>query len=238
MNISIYILCYNEEAMISFCVNFYRQRFPAASITILDNFSTDKTVEIARNLGCEIYQFDTQNKISDLMYQYLKNNCWKKSQNHWQLICDADEMLDITEGELINEENMGTTIISGEGWNLVNMNNDLNIAGIDHGYRDNDVCQFYDKSLLFNKAFITEMNYSIGAHSALPEGRSDWSKRKYRLLHYKYISPDFMVERYKLYASRLSDDNKKNSWGKNYEETEGTIRALFEVYRQKSTKII
>lgn len=224
--------------MVAFTINFYRQRFPKAVITILDNHSTDQTTTIARRLGCEIFQFNTDNKISDLMYQYLKNNCWKKSDNHWCLVCDADEMLEITEGELLNEENIGTTIISGLGFNMVNMNNDLNIAGIDHGYRDNDVCQFYDKSLLFNKAFITDMNYTIGAHSCLPAGRSDWSKRKYRLLHYKYISPDFMCQRYAMYASRLSDDNIKNGWGGNYKETEGTIRALFEVYRQKSSKLI
>lgn len=236
--ISIYILCFNEEIIISHTINFYRHRFPAASITILDNHSTDQTVKIARELGCEIYQFATDGKISDLMYQYLKNNCWKKSENQWILVCDCDEHLCITEGELINEESLGTNIISSEAYNMVNMNNDLAVASIDHGYRDNDVCQFYDKSLLFNKAFITDINYSIGAHSVIPDGNVKFSSRKYRLLHYKYISPDFMVARYKMYAERLSDDNKKNSWGANYLEKEGTIRALFEEYRKKSSKII
>ncbi len=236
--ISLYILAYNEEILLPHTIAFYKQRFPNSKITILDNESDDNTHRVARELGCEVETFQTQGQISDIMYQYLKNNIWKKAETDWVGVMDCDEWLNINEGELRREEQYGTTIIKSDGYNMVNMENNLDIPNIKFGYRDNDVCQFYDKSLIFNKAYIQEMNYIIGAHGEKPEGKSNYSKHKYKMYHYKYISPDFMVARYKLYASRLSDLNKQHHWGKNYEETEGTIRALFEEYRKKAKQIL
>lgn len=238
MEVTVYILCYNEQLLLPFTIGHYRTMFPGCRIVIYDNYSTDKSVELATALGCEIKMFDTQNQISDLMYQWIKNNCWKTATTEWVAVVDCDELMQINAEQLKEEAEAGYTIISSEGYNLVNLEDNLDIPSITHGYRDNDVCQFYDKSLLFNKKYITEMNYIIGAHSCLPHGRSDWTKNKYKLLHYHYISPSFMVERFKVYKSRLSQENLENSWGARYLETEGTIRLLFEEYRKKSKKIL
>jgi len=117
---------------------------------------------------------------------------------------------------------------------MVNLNNDLNIEAINHGYRDKHVILFYDKVLVFNKKFITDSNYDIGAHIFKPNGEVRYSSKKYTLKHYKYINPDHMVSRYALYKERLSPENKKNNWGGCYLETEETIRSQFENYRKIS----
>lgn len=238
MRVSIYILCYNEELLLPFTISWYKTRFPSAEITILDNHSDDRSSMVASELGCKIYSFATENKISDLMYQYLKNNHWKKSKSNWILIADADELIDINEAQLRNEELAGTTIIQGEGYNMVNMNDDLNIAGMDHGYRDNEVHQLYDKVLLFNKAHISNINYKIGAHAAVPDGLVKYNKCRYVLRHYKFINIDLMIMRYKCYAERLSEENKLNSWGGQYLDSEQSIRDKFTHYRKISKKIV
>lgn len=235
---TIYILCWNEEILLPYTLDFYRKRFPDAYFVIVDNESTDRTVEIARSQGCEIHTFASQNKLSDSLYKNIKNQIWKAAKSSWIAIVDCDEWLDINQISLYEEIEKGTTLIRSEAYNMINMENNLNIANINHGYRDKDVMTFYDKIVMFDRTKIKQINYCIGAHAVQPYGDAQFSVKPYRLFHYKYLSPDYMVERYKLYASRLSDENVERGWGGNYLETEGTIRALFEEYRLKANKII
>lgn len=220
--------------MLPFTLKFYKKMFPSGTFIIIDNMSTDNTKKIAADFGCEIYPYHSNNMISDRMYQGIKNNIWKHAKTDWILICDCDELLCFNEEDLLKEEKLGTTAIRSECYNMVNLNNDLNIDAIDHGYRDPHVIIFYDKILAFNKKFITETNYNIGAHAFKPTGEIKYSDTKYLLRHYKYINPDYMVDRYALYKRRLSPENKANNWGGCYLETEETIRSQFESYRKMS----
>ena len=98
MNITIYTIAYNESILIKFMIEHYRSRFPNCHIIVYDNYSTDNTVEIASALGCEIRYFDTNNQIFDNKYLELKNNFWRDAQTDWVLVCDVDELLNITRG--------------------------------------------------------------------------------------------------------------------------------------------
>jgi len=48
--------CFNEEAAIDKVVKDFRAALPAAAIFVFDNNSTDKTAEIARAAGAEVFQ--------------------------------------------------------------------------------------------------------------------------------------------------------------------------------------
>lgn len=233
--ITVYTLAYNEEVFLQYMIDHYRKRFPGCHIIVNDNQSTDHTKEIALANNCEVVYFDTNNQIDDAKITNLKNNCWKQAKTDWVLVCDVDELLNINEEQLKTESAVGTTIIRSEGWNMVNMKDNYDFVNIKHGCR---VSQ-YDKSYLFKKSEIININYSVGAHHANPQGRNQTSQNIYKLYHYKCINPDYLVERFKWTAARMSQLNIKNGWGIYWlNQTEESIRAGFNGGRTGAIKII
>jgi len=235
--ISIFTMAYNEDVFLQFMIDHYKTKFPQCSITLFDNQSTDRTKEIALKNGCNVIDFNTNNQIDDYKITNLKNNCWKKSNTDWVLVCDPDELLNIDEEQLKTEAAKGTTIIRSEGWNMVNMADNFDFANIKHGTR---VSQ-YDKAYLFNKNQIKEINYSCGAHRHSAMGNIRYSENIYPLYHYKCINPDYLVQRFKWTATRLSDINKRAGMGTYWlESSEENIKAGFYNGREaaKNNKII
>lgn len=210
--ITVHTMAFNEEPLIQFMIDHYRERFPNCHIVVYDNESTDKTAEIARSNGCEIREHKTNAQVDDIKLRYLKNNCWKNAQTDWVVVCDVDELLDITEDDLKKEEATGTTIINSEGYNMVNMEDNFDLANIKFGSR----CEPYDKKYFFNKKFVKEINYAAGAHTCVPVGLVKYSDKTYTLYHYNCINIEWNVERHLLTAKRMSEVNKKSGMGSQY----------------------
>jgi glycosyltransferase involved in cell wall biosynthesis len=231
--ITVYTVAFNEEVFIQFMIDHYRSRFPGCEIVVYDNESTDATAEIAKKNNCSVITYSTNNQISDRKYLEIKNNCWKTAKTDWVLVCDMDELLNITQDELVQEDAAGVSAISSEGYNMINMKDDYDLDGIVHGSR----CEPYDKTYLFNKSKISEINYTPGCHKCNPTGTFVPSSKKYLAYHYKCINPDFQVARYKSYAERLSPENKKHSWGNHYMQAEQDIRNGYPIWRAGATKI-
>src|SRR6187399_2150431 len=60
--IAVLVPCFNEEAAIDKVVKDFRAALPAATVFVFDNNSTDKTAEIARAAGAEVFQEKHQGK--------------------------------------------------------------------------------------------------------------------------------------------------------------------------------
>jgi hypothetical protein len=148
--ITVYTVDYNEELQIQFMIDHYRSRFPDCHIVVYDNMSTDRTVEICLNNDCEVISYDTNNQIQDRKYLEIKNNFWKTAQANWVLVCDTDELLDINKAQLQLEEYKNYTIIKSEAYNMINMEDNLDLSNIKYGART----VYHDKSYLFNKKLI------------------------------------------------------------------------------------
>ena len=84
MKISVMIIAKNEEKSISTCLNSVKF---ADEVVLIDDYSTDKTAVIARNLKAKVYK----RKLDGFASQ--KNFGIKKCKNKWVLILDADESL-------------------------------------------------------------------------------------------------------------------------------------------------
>ena len=95
-NLSVVIITYNEEAHISNCIESVKP--VADEIIVLDCYSTDKTVEIARAKGAVIHESKFRGYIEQ------KNLALKYASHDFVLSLDADEMLDDSLLEAVAKE--------------------------------------------------------------------------------------------------------------------------------------
>ena len=85
--ISLCMIVKNEERSLSRCVKSVKSLVD--QIIIVDTGSTDNTVNIAKNLGAEIYNFEWCDDFSA-----ARNESIKYANHQWILLLDADEFLD------------------------------------------------------------------------------------------------------------------------------------------------
>lgn len=85
VNISGVIIAFNEEEKIERCIRSMKN--VCDEIIILDSFSTDKTVELAENLGAKVFQHAFDGHIQQ------KNRAITYATNPYVLSLDADEEL-------------------------------------------------------------------------------------------------------------------------------------------------
>jgi glycosyltransferase involved in cell wall biosynthesis len=85
MALSVVITTFNEAENIANCIRSVDNL--ADEIVLMDNFSTDRTVEMARSLHSKVFQREFDN------FSENKNAAIEKASNEWILILDADEQL-------------------------------------------------------------------------------------------------------------------------------------------------
>lgn len=84
MRLSACVITKNEEQNIGRCINSYRDI--VEEIIVVDTGSTDKTVEIAEELGAQVYPFQWVDDFSK-----AKNFALSKAKGDWIIFLDADE---------------------------------------------------------------------------------------------------------------------------------------------------
>ncbi len=88
LDLTVLILTYNEEIHLMRCLELVKQL--AARIVIVDSFSNDQTVNIARSQGAEVYQHSFINHADQ--FQWGLDNC--DLDSCWVMRMDADEYLE------------------------------------------------------------------------------------------------------------------------------------------------
>jgi hypothetical protein len=230
IKIHLYTISWNEEGMLPHFLKYYTQF--CEKIFIYDNLSTDLTKEIALSYsGVEFLQYDTSGEIRDDIYLKIKNEAWKKSRDKadFVIVCDIDEFIyHHNLNELLQKiKNENISIVKSVGYNMINEtypNADSNIFdSIQYGARSTD----FDKVILFNPNLIEEINYQVGAHKCVPIGKINYSINEFKLLHYKYLDLERVIQRYTQMSLRLSEYNKKNGLGFHYSFTKRKIKNQF-----------
>jgi glycosyltransferase involved in cell wall biosynthesis len=82
--VSVFIITLNEERNIKRCLESVKW---ADEVVVVDSFSKDKTVKIAKDFGCKVYQMEFTG------FGPVKNFALSKTKNLWVLNIDADEFL-------------------------------------------------------------------------------------------------------------------------------------------------
>lgn len=226
--IEAHIIAFNESETIHLTIKHYSTF--CNRIILWDNHSTDNTREIARSLNCIVKTFGKPGELSDRAYLELKNECWKKKHpgqdyRDWVIVVDADEILDY------RHPTTQCTVIKTKGWNV--FSHDMpkeSWLEITNGHPDEN----YSKTVIFNPAAITDINYHIGCHVAKPRGNVVWSSESLYLLHYRNVGgPQRLVDRHNLYRPRMSKENLQRNWGIHYMTTdEERIREWEEKYQK------
>lgn len=85
MNISVCIITYNEEWIIGKTIAAIKDI--ADEIIVVDSYSTDRTVEIAKSFGAKVYQEEFKGDGPQ------KNSAITKCTGRWILYLDADEVV-------------------------------------------------------------------------------------------------------------------------------------------------
>ena len=86
-DITTIILTYNEEKNIAECINSVKSI--SKRIVVVDSFSTDKTTEIAANMGAEVLEHKFVNQAKQFIYAMETLEIDTK----WVFRIDADERL-------------------------------------------------------------------------------------------------------------------------------------------------
>lgn len=239
-----YALCWNEEKMLPFMFDYYKQfvdRF-----TLYDNYSDDSSESIILSQpNAHIKKFSMDGEINDYIYQDIKNNCWKQSRGKadYVIVCDTDEFIyhsDIHQA-ITQLKCDKYSIVKPYGYNMYSTDYpvyDSQYLLTDQVKRGIRVPMF-DKCILFDPHAIVEINYKPGAHECHPWGRvKKYRNEDIKLLHYKNIGLEQLLERNRAYASRLSKENTEKGYGAEYLKKEQLIIQEFTENEQKATEII
>jgi glycosyltransferase involved in cell wall biosynthesis len=218
MDIHIFLLCYNESILLPHTIKHYKKYLPSCKITIYDNESTDNSVEIAKSLGCSVVSWNSGDKIDDFKYINIKNNCWKDITKGWIIMADMDEFLCVTEDELLEEINNGTSVLEVDGKDMIGESSTLDLSDIDlqtiqKWYENINVVtkkSNESKNLCFLREKIDEMNYTLGAHTCKPVGDVVFSSKKYLNKHMSLLGLNFFINKMIQRHSRSHDMQKVN----------------------------
>jgi glycosyltransferase involved in cell wall biosynthesis len=228
MTFELFCPVYNEEYLLPYTVDFYRKKLGKDNIifNFYDNGSTDKTVEVAKKLGCNVGVYETGGQVRDDLLMQFKNTIWKKSTADFVIVIDCDEWVDI-----IPELLIGKTIQGSIGYNMIGDGTetpDNMTMGIRHTPED--------KTCVFSPFFIKEVNYTAGAHQCNPVGDARWAEAV-KLYHIKFVSADYVIQKYAESKQRLSDINKKYGWGFQYTQTQASIRNMHQCSVRDRVKV-
>lgn len=191
-DLTVIILTYNEETNIVDCIESI---LPIANrIIVVDSFSTDKTKEIAKRYGAEVYEHEFINQSKQ--YKWAMNCVNIKTK--WVLRLDADERL--TE-KTRKELDYLLQIHSKDDINGIVLRFEISFLGkkLKHG----GVYPF-KKMSVYKQGFADIEDKEMDEHFYLLSGKSICMKNDCEHKDYKNI--DCWIEKHNKYSSREAND--------------------------------
>jgi glycosyltransferase involved in cell wall biosynthesis len=188
---------WNEEYMLPYFLRYYSTF--ADKIFIIDDHSTDRTVEIAQaNPKVQMLDFPynkglDETNFSDCYEDYYKH--YSRGVADWVMCPDADEIIYNKNilAVLREQRQRGVQALQCTAYHMVSKDQPQTDGQI------YEVCQMgtrarpYDKTLTFDPAI--DARFGIGRHTLqVPEGVRI-SKAKLLMLHYRYLSRDSIIDR-------------------------------------------
>ncbi|HHP7242332.1 MAG TPA: glycosyltransferase family 2 protein [Cyclobacteriaceae bacterium] len=243
LKIHLYTFCYNEERIIPYFLSHYLSF--VEKIIVLDNHSSDASVALfQKHRNIFIKRYNSNNQYREDIKQNLSNSIWKKSRGYadFVIVCDIDEILYHPRLSVIlsTMKNKGYTVLKPYGFDMISNNFPTTKKNIYDEIKEGKRDRMFDKIALFNPDAIKETNYYPGAHAAIPEGKVKIYKNdpELKLLHYRYLGIDYILDKHKSRAERMSTINRQNNWGYQYLYGEEKQRLIFQKVFNERTKVL
>ena len=236
MKIHTYIIAYNEEKIIPFTLDYYSQF--SDKIFVFDNYSTDSSDEIYKKYPkVEVVKWSSNNEINEMFYINIKSNEYKsRSRNEgvdFVFMCDADEF--IYHKDLVNKlkeyKDRGINVIRTSGHEMASetfpeYDGRLLPEIVKVG---SEKMPNLSKSIVFSPEM--DMNFGVGAHTFSANGKVLSESDEIKILHYKLLGGDYLIQNYNERQMRLGEFNRLQGWGVHYNETEKTLNFMNEILK-------
>jgi len=252
MMIDAFIFCWNEEEILPFTLDYYSEF--CDSIILLDNFSTDSSLEIAKQYSkVKVISWGVAGIYDDRLLTLAKNTCYKDHGRgaDWVIVADCDEFLyhpKIRE-KLYEYREAGITVPLTEGFDMISQKFPEIGSSLLEQVKIGVPQEGMNKSLVFDPR--VNLVYMTGAHSASTDQNygvmgtdADGNKhllppstsykpttselRELKVLHYKDLSPEYKVGRLKVLAPRLSKWSLENKQTDHWLRTEEEVLDYFD----------
>lgn len=195
-DITAIILTKNEEINIGDCIKSIKDT--VKRIVVIDSFSTDRTIEIAQELGAEVYQHPFENYARQYMYGVEVAN----ADTMWTLRIDADERL--------------TDESASELKDICDKNMETDVAGIVLRFKKN----FLGKDLYHGGVYPwKKMNCYKTKQGAIEDRKMDEHivlssgsvvEMKTDCLHFDFKTIEYWINKHNWYSSRETVDYFEN----------------------------
>lgn len=254
MKIDWYTLCYNEEFIIPWIIQYWKKIINDGidlHVYVWDNYSTDRSVEMLSKYDwITINYFKTEGQ-DDSVQAYIKNNCWKGSKADFICCCDFDEI--IWSNDLVSElkymKDNGFNVL-GTKWyafcgDKIPTYDDKHYLHqlVGKGYEQyiNHMSEFkhLGKFMIIDPSKIDTMNWSVGNHICNPQPQMRlYVSDKVVAFHVnKGLSEDFFVNKRAIMGKNLSENNKRFNMCYEYNYPEQKSREEYKNYQKNCINI-
>lgn len=232
--IDAYIMCFNEEKTMPFILDYYSKY--CQSITLIDNMSTDKSLEVASKYpNMTILRWDSGGFYNEHAQTTIKQQIYKNSRGKadWVILADGDEI--IYGLEMLSEyKKKGIKLPNINGYHMVcekfpEYDGTCITEKVKTGSREPHM----DKQAVLDPS--VDISYSLGMHTFRADAQRDMDNPPLKLLHYKFLGADYIVDRNKMYTPRISEQYKAMGIGEHLLIPEQEIRK--EVYNRLNSAI-
>jgi hypothetical protein len=217
-----YTVCWNVEALLPYFLRHYSAF--CERIVLHDNMSTDATRDLIRACpNAVLVDFDNGGQIDEMDYLRIKNHAYKKSRGtaDYVIVADIDEFLyhpQLPE-MLAKYRDAGVTLPRVRGFNMVSLFHPRRRDALPASVRRGRYSPMYSKRCVFSPDL--EINYLPGAHRCTPAGPvAESDDESLKLLHYQYLGLYTVMQRYRRYRRRLSEQNRRLPYAVQYKQSQ------------------
>ncbi len=217
MIVHVYTVTRNESTILPWFLRHYGHYGFAESIFVYDDHSDDGSKEIVFSKFGTLWMDLDFTGLDDAKIADLFSNAYKKHSRgiaDWVICVDADEF--IYHPDLVNKLRQlkveGIQVVACDGYQMLSEELPKNGYQIYDTIREGIPDPRYSKAVVFSPEI--DIRFAPGRHEFfLPQPCVVAKDTGIKLLHYRFLSEEYVRMKHAQNYSRLTDANKASGWG-------------------------